>query len=172
MFSPDGRWMAYVSNESGNTEVYVRPFSGPGGKWQISAGVGSFPAWSKVRQELFYRAGIDARIMMASYAVNGESFRANKSNVVAERRTLQRPRQRSYTVHPDGERFAMAPIAENTATTPDRVVFVFNFFDELRRIAPAGDSIASGIRAARDRLPQLQVPIPHEGIEIVRKRPW
>ena len=45
MFSPDGRWLAYHSNKSGRTEVYVHPFPGPGGKWQISTGGGVYPTW-------------------------------------------------------------------------------------------------------------------------------
>ena len=49
---------------------------------------------------------------------------------------MLRPRQRSYSVHPDGERFAMAPVPEETTEKQDKVVFVFNLFDELRRIAP------------------------------------
>src|SRR5262249_27986342 len=49
MFSPDGRWLAYVSSESGQNEVYVRPFPGPGGKWQISTGGGSYPTWSRTK---------------------------------------------------------------------------------------------------------------------------
>ena len=54
MFSPDGRWLAYVSNESGRNEVYVRPFPGPGGKWQVSADGGGTPTWSRARPELLY----------------------------------------------------------------------------------------------------------------------
>ena len=135
MFSPDGRWLAYSSNESGLAEVYVRPFPGPGGKWQISSGGGTYAAWSRTRPELFYRAP-DGRIMVATYSVEGDSFRADKPRVLAETQTMLRPRQRSYSVHPDGERFAMAPVPEETEKQ-DKVVFIFNFFDELRRIAPA-----------------------------------
>ena len=76
MFSPDGRWLAYYSNESGRYEVYVRPFPGPGGKWQISTNGGGVPTWSRARHELFY-AALD-RIMVASYGVEGDSFRAEK----------------------------------------------------------------------------------------------
>ena len=54
-FSPDGRWMAYVSDESGREEVYVQPFPGPGGKWQISNEGGQEPLWSRNGKQLFYR---------------------------------------------------------------------------------------------------------------------
>ncbi|MCH8269243.1 MAG: PD40 domain-containing protein [Acidobacteria bacterium] len=55
VFSPDGRWLAYVSDESGRFEIYVQPFPGPGGKWQISTGGGTEPVWSPSGQELYYR---------------------------------------------------------------------------------------------------------------------
>ena len=56
-FSPDGRWIAYVSDESGRPEIYVQPFPGPGGKWQISTDGGIEPAWNPNGRELFYRIG-------------------------------------------------------------------------------------------------------------------
>ena len=56
VFSPDGKWVAYVSNESGRSEVYVRPFPGPGGVWQISTGGGEMPRWSAGAKELYYLA--------------------------------------------------------------------------------------------------------------------
>ena len=57
IISPDGRWLAYVSNESGRFEIYARPFSGPGGKWQISTEGGTEPVWARNGRELFYRNG-------------------------------------------------------------------------------------------------------------------
>ena len=69
MFSPDGRWLAYSSNESGHHEVYVRPFPGPGGKWQISTRVAGLPTWSRTKQELFY--GVNGQIMVAAFTVDG-----------------------------------------------------------------------------------------------------
>ena len=56
-FSPDGRWLVYTSNESGRTEVYVQPYPGPGGKWQISTEGGTEPVWNRNGRELFYRTG-------------------------------------------------------------------------------------------------------------------
>ena len=141
MFSPDGRWLAYASNESGRFEVYVRPFPGPGGKWQISPGTGGTltptPTWSRMRRELFYNTP-DNRIMVASYTVEGDSFRADKPRLWSEARVLQRPRQRFFDLHPDGNRIAAVAAAPETqaAIKEDKVVFIFNFFDELRRIAP------------------------------------
>ena len=74
VFSPDGRWLAYASNESGTFEVYVRPFPGPGGKTQVSSGGGGLPVWSRVRPEIVY--GIDGRIMVAPFVADGNTFRA------------------------------------------------------------------------------------------------
>jgi Tol biopolymer transport system component len=70
-FSPDGRWVAYASNESGPVELYVRPFSGPGGKWQVSTGGGNQPRWRPDGKELFYIAP-DARLMGVPIAVGAD----------------------------------------------------------------------------------------------------
>ena len=57
VFSPDGRWLAYTSDETGRPEVYVRPFPGAGGKWQISTTGGTVPTWSPTKRELLYKSG-------------------------------------------------------------------------------------------------------------------
>jgi Tol biopolymer transport system component len=138
MFSPDGRWLAYHSNESGRFEIFVRPFPGPGGKWQISTPGGAYPTWSRIRHELFYTSP-DNRIMVAPYTVEGDSFMAGKPRPWSERIIQPRPRLRSFDLHPDGERFAVSAAAQTPSEAPrDRVIFIFNFFDELHRIAPAG----------------------------------
>jgi serine/threonine-protein kinase len=133
MFSPDGRWIAYQSTETGRFEVYVRPFPGPGGQRQISTGGGAFPTWSRTRRELFYSAP-DQQIMVVEYMVEGDSFRAEKPRLLSERRYLS---SRGFDLHPDGERFALAPAVQTSAgAKQDHVTVIFNFFDELRRIAP------------------------------------
>ena len=139
MFSPDGRWIAYQSNESGRFEVFVRPFPGPGGKWQISTAGGDHPTWSQARHELFYRTPQDNRIMVATYTVEGDSFKADKPRLWSEQPILPRSRQRVFDLHPDGERLAASVVTGPQAEEKrDKVVFIFNFFDELRRIAPVG----------------------------------
>ena len=142
MFSPDGRWVAYISLKTGRSEVYVRPFPGPGGEWQISTGGGSTPTWSRSRRELFYTTS-DSRIMVSAYTVDGDAFHADKSRIWSDAPYRPRPRGfqffRSFDLHPDGQRFALAKALTGSGgqTKVDKVVLVFNFFDELRRVAPA-----------------------------------
>jgi serine/threonine-protein kinase len=133
-FSPDGRWLAYHSNETGRYEVYVRPFLGPGGRHQISIGGGIRPIWSRHGQELFF-LDADRRIMVVRYAVNGDSFVAEKPRVWSARR----PVGFGYDVAPDGKRVAALLYADGTseAKPSDHVTVLLNFFDELLRRAPA-----------------------------------
>ncbi len=136
--SPDGRWIAYQTNEAGQFEVAVRPFpppasSAPGGKWQISTGGGTSPRWSRNSRELLYQSG--DKIMAVSYTVNGDSFAAEKPRVKIDKLGVAT----QWDVAPDGriavltpEGSAQGPPAEHT------VVFLQNFFDELRRRVPTG----------------------------------
>jgi len=82
-FSPDGRWLAYQSKESGKNEVYVRAFpppsSGQSGKWQISNNGGTIPRWSRTGHDLLYQSG--DQIMAASYTVKDDTFVAEKPRV-------------------------------------------------------------------------------------------
>jgi Tol biopolymer transport system component len=136
-FSPDGSWLAYQSNESGNYQVYVRPFPGPGGKWQISTGGGLYPKWSHNGRELFYRT-VDSKIMALTYSASGDSFHAEKPQLWSSgqfsERGLGSP---NFDLHPDGKRFAVFRVP-GTEQTPavNKVSFIFNFFDELRRKLP------------------------------------
>jgi serine/threonine-protein kinase len=141
MFSPDGRWIAYVSDESGRLEVYVRPFPGPGGKWQISTNGGQWPSWSPKSKELFYEE-VSSRIMVAAYAASGGGFQPEKprpwtSNPVP----LLQGAGRLLDVSPDGKRLAVLLKASDqaqAAAKEDKITFFFNFTDELRRVAPMG----------------------------------
>jgi Tol biopolymer transport system component len=133
-FSPDGRWLAYASNESGTPEIYVRPFPGPGGRWQISTGGGILPGWSRDRRELVYETP-DGRVMAVGYTARGDSFAPGKLRVWSE--TRLQPilgSNTNYDLAPDGKRLA-AILADDEAT---HLTFLLNFSDELRRRAPAG----------------------------------
>ena len=135
MFSPDGRWMAYVAREPGRgkAEVYVRPFPGSGGRWQVSSDGGDNPAWSLTRRELIY-ATPDQRIMAVPYSVNRDSFHAEKPRLLPNSRFAPRAVGRSLDLHPDGNRMALVKTLE--APAHDHVILIFNFSDTLRAIAP------------------------------------
>ena len=139
MFSPDGRWIAYRSNESGTNEIYVRPFpSGRGGKWQISTGGGLYGIWSGNGKELFYETA-DNRIMVVDYTVNGDSFVPGKPRLWSEKQ-IYFTGTSNLALAPDGKRFAVFPMPD--ATGPEKgtvhVTFLLNFLDELRRRIPTG----------------------------------
>ena len=130
-FSPDGRWIAYVSQESGRSEIFVRPFPGPGGKWQISTDGAVSPVWSRNGKELFYFS-LDGRIWVASYTVNADSFAASQPRLWSEKTP---PLPTSPDLMPDGKRFValLPPSAANSVERPTHVTFLLNFSDELHR---------------------------------------
>jgi Tol biopolymer transport system component len=138
MFSPDGRWIAYISNEGGRNDIFVQPYPGPGGKYQLSAATADDPTWSRTAPEFFFLNTADLRVMVMPYRVEGTTFVAGKPVPLHETRIAGRPRSpsRDLDLHPDGKRFVVAGSESETAQRLDKVVFVFNFFDELRRIAP------------------------------------
>jgi len=135
-FSPDGRWIAYTSGETGRFEVYVRPFPSGEGKWQISNESGTQTIWSKNGKELFFRS-ISGKIMVAEYKVTGDSFQADKPKIWADAE-LEFKFTRNFTLHPDGKRFAILQAPKNLSADEkhDKFVLVENFGEELRRIAP------------------------------------
>jgi serine/threonine-protein kinase len=136
-FSPDGRWLAYASDQSGTLEVYVRPFPGPGGRWQISTGGGTYPLWSRDGRELLFET-LDYRVMAVSYTAKGDSFAAGKPRVWTETRLRSVGGTSNYDLAPDGKRLA-AMVADDATgdKPPTHLTFLLNFFDELRRRAPA-----------------------------------
>jgi serine/threonine-protein kinase len=141
-FSPDGRWLAYSSNESGADQVYVRPFPGPGARVTVSSAGGNTSSWSRTRPEiLFVAPAVDYMFlpMVARYRVEHGSFLIDKPRLWAERASVIRELlgSRMYALHPDGLRLAIAPPPEGETGPRSHVTFVLNLFDELRRIAPA-----------------------------------
>lgn len=139
-FSPDGQWLAYVSNESGSNQIYVRPFPGAGlqigGKWQISADGGTTPIWSPQGRDLFYISS-DRRIMAATYAAKDGVFQADRparwSDVVIPDGQRVPSIARLIDVTPDGQRFVVLVPSHEAQAPPTRVNVLLNFFDELRR---------------------------------------
>jgi serine/threonine-protein kinase len=128
-FSPDGRWIAYVSDESGQYEVYVRPYPGPGGTWQVSAQGGEEHIWSRDGKELFYRNGnvwmrVDVRL-------DGR-FQAGTPEVVFEGPYVN-VGGRSYDITPDGQRFIVLEPVEPATAPVTHLTVVLNWFEEVKR---------------------------------------
>jgi Tol biopolymer transport system component len=126
-FSPDGNWLAYVSNESGRNEVYVQPYPGPGGKWPISTDGGTEPAWSPDGKELFYRRGDQ---LLAVTVQAAQEFSSGAARVLFEAPYEVIDGARNYDVAADGKRFLM--IRSDAADIPRRFYVVSNWFEELR----------------------------------------
>jgi serine/threonine-protein kinase len=140
-FSPDGRWIAYSSNESGNTEIYVRPSSAPterpGGRWQVSTGGGLRPIWAPGGRELLF-VTIDGRVMAAGYTAKGDTFEAGKPRLWTEIRSRNLNNIPEYDIAPDGKRLAAIVADDDAGKLPSSLTVLLNFGDELRRKAPAG----------------------------------
>jgi len=136
VFSPDGRWVAYASNESGTLEVYVRPFHRSGGLVQISTGGGRWPLWSRDGRELLFQT-LDRHVMAVSYTVRGDSFAAGKSRLWTKTQLRNIGYLSNYDLAPDGKRLA-AMVADDSdaGKPPTHLMFLLNFVDELRRKAP------------------------------------
>jgi len=133
-FSPDGRWLAYVSMESGQVEVYVRPFRGPGSRWQISSGGGFYPVWSRDGHELLYQS-LDNRVMAVSYTAKGDAFTPRNAAAWPEAHVMYLGGASAmWDLAPDGKRLMMIlPQGDENQKLPTHLTFLLNFFDELQR---------------------------------------
>ena len=130
-FSPDGRWIAYVTNESGHDEVYVQAFPGPGGRWQVSVDGGVEPVWAPNGRELFYRNG--EKLMAVPIESTTTSIGAGTPALLFEKRYVLSGVGRYYDVAPDGQRFVML---KPVATAGDSLIVVQGFTRELERLVP------------------------------------
>jgi len=118
-FSPDGRWLAYVSNESGQGQVYVVSFPSLTGKWQVSIDGGTQPRWRRDGKELFFLSG--GMLVAASVDGASSSFKIGAVQRLFQTRTSGGPRS-VYDVAPDGQRFLVETRGEETTTSPITVV--------------------------------------------------
>jgi dipeptidyl aminopeptidase/acylaminoacyl peptidase len=116
VFSLDGKWVAYQSNESGRDEIYVRPFPGPGGQWQISTGGGTSPRWRPDGKELYYLAP-DSKLIAVPVAVQGAALAPGTPEALFQTHTPQVPFRPQYDVPRDG-RFLVDTEAETTSSEP------------------------------------------------------
>jgi hypothetical protein len=131
--SPDSRWVAYVSAESGQEEVYVRPFpNAADARWQVSVGGGTGPAWAHSGRELFYVTR--ERKMVAVEVPPGTSFRTGAvRELFALGRLADTPFHRGYDVTPDDRGFIMLEAGEVAATSGDVYLNVtLNWFSEVK----------------------------------------
>jgi eukaryotic-like serine/threonine-protein kinase len=125
-FSPDGKWIAFQSNESGRYEVYVQPFPGPGAKNQVSTRGGAQMRWRRDGRELFY-IGLDSRLMAVPIRSSAEGIVPGEPIALFEARVGEIvPRQSgynlSYVVAPDGQRFLISTVIEEPAASPISVM--------------------------------------------------
>jgi len=108
-FSPDGKWMAYVSDESGSPQIYVQSFPGLTGKWQISPNGGGQPRWRPDGKELYYVA--PDQKLMAVMVRSGATFEAEAPRALFETALPTSPQRQTYAVSRDGQRFLLnAPL--------------------------------------------------------------
>jgi eukaryotic-like serine/threonine-protein kinase len=118
--SPDGRWVAYSSNESGRNEIYVASFPGPGGKWQISTAGGAYPRWRHDGSEIFYLAP-DNKLTAASVNSKGASFEVSAVKPLFTTRIASRGSYK-YDVSPDGQKFLIDAAPEQAMSSPITIV--------------------------------------------------
>jgi eukaryotic-like serine/threonine-protein kinase len=122
-FSPDGKWVAYASNESGKWEIYVTSFPDARGKWQVSSAGGEQPIWRADGKELFYLASDDT--LMAAPVTSGVNFDAGTPVLLFQgnpRELVATSEQRTYDVSRDGQRFLINSQAKQAETTSMSVV--------------------------------------------------
>ena len=129
--SPDGRWLAYVSNESSRDEIYVRAFPEATGRWQVSAAGGQEPRWSPRGNELFYRN--DDTLVSVTVSTR-PTFSVGARRAVLTEPYIGDPNHAYYDVHPDNQRFIMVKGGLERSS----MIVTINFFDELRRRAIVG----------------------------------
>jgi Tol biopolymer transport system component len=140
--SPDGRWLAYASDEFNRSEVYVQPYPGPGPRKQVSTDGGTGPAWSRDGRELFYTivpttGGQAAPTRMMTVPVTlGPTFTAGAPRLLFEGRYGATAVIRSYDVTADGRRFLMVQQKERPALAVSAMILVQNWLEEVKARVP------------------------------------
>jgi hypothetical protein len=128
--------MAYSSDETGSFEVYVRPVSGRGGKWKISDQRGSDPLWSKNGSQLFYRRG--DQVWVLDIRTEG-GFSSGKPRLLFEKPGFQGGyTNQTWDLSMDGQRFLMVKFEDKKPQPVTEMILVQNWFEELKRLVPAG----------------------------------
>ena len=136
MFSPDGRFLAYVSDESGIAEVYVQPYPGPGAKVAISIGGGRAPVWSPDGSEIFYR-GLDQVQMTAVAVATDPTFEPGRPQTLFnELYRVVGAGDPHYDISRNGKRFLMIDDDVVEGGVPTQIMVTLNWFKELERLVP------------------------------------
>ena len=136
--SPDGRWLAYESDNSGSFEIYVRPFPNVGGgQWQVSTAGGRQPLWARSGKELFY-IGADGTLLRVPVEASGGTWHAGAPVKLLEGRYYTGTGSgRAYDVSPDGRRFLMIKgPATDAGAAPPALIVVQHWDEELKRLVP------------------------------------
>src|SRR5215471_7841647 len=132
-FSPDGKWLAYTSTESGRREVYVQRFPGPGEKAQVSTDGGAYATWSRDGRRLIYES---SDTLWAVDVTSSPTFRVGKAHVLYQGQTWNEAAGPNYALSPDGKRFVVVERSKDSAETNINVVLNWN--EELLRLAGSG----------------------------------
>jgi serine/threonine protein kinase len=127
--SPDGKWIAYSSNESGIAHVYVRPFPGPGGKYQVSTIPGSRPKWRRDGKEIYYLSN-DNKLMAVEVSSKGEIFIVGTVQPLFETRSIT-SLTNAFDVTADGKRFLVNTLIGEKSASP--ITLVVNWDAELKK---------------------------------------
>jgi Tol biopolymer transport system component len=130
-FSPDGRWVAYASNETGRYEVYVQPFPASGAKWQVSTSGGRQPLWRRDGRELFFVA--DDRRFSAVNVLAGSTFEVGTAAQLFSMQANLMNQRNSYHPTADGQRFLVNMLLDTDASP---ITVVVNWHEELKRLVP------------------------------------
>ena len=140
VISPDGRWLAYEANDSGQFEIWVQPYPdvNRGGRWQVSTGGGTRPLWGPKEQELFYMSPTGA--IMRVGVERGTVWAATAPTTIVKTGIatgLAASPGRIYDISPDGQQFLVLKTASDPNTQPPQLIVVQHFDEELKRLVPA-----------------------------------
>jgi Tol biopolymer transport system component len=129
-FSPDGHWLAYMAQQAGAPQIFVVPYPGPGGKWQVSSQMGWEPRWSKSGHEIFYATS--NQMISVPYTVENGAFQVGKPEVLFQDRFELRVPFPSFDVSPDGQHFVMFQSSSGRSLGNTLPTVILNWMSQVR----------------------------------------